>query len=271
MPDSRRDAVVAALPASLDWVFLHGLACEAGHWGDFLDRWRAMLPGAAVLALDLPGCGAERGCRSPTRVDRITDLVRASLPSQSEGRPRGPLALVGLSLGGMVALDWAMRYPAEVAAVATINTSVAGLAPVWRRLRPEAWWRLAGVALARTVEDRQRRIYGLISNRSDGLAAVGPLWTELARVRPVRRRDVRRQLLAAARFRPPRLPVMGARHLALTSSGDRMVHPVCSRRLVAATGGLLGVHQTAGHHLPLDDADWVLDMLFRWRQGAPDL
>jgi hypothetical protein len=47
----------------------------------------------------------------------------------------------------------------------------------------------------------------------------------------------------------------------LAGAGDRLVDPTCSRRLAAAWACPLAVHPWAGHDLPLDDAQWVLDQV----------
>ena len=37
------------------WLLLRGLTREAGHWGRFPQQLQAALPGARILAIDLPG------------------------------------------------------------------------------------------------------------------------------------------------------------------------------------------------------------------------
>src|SRR5262245_59550277 len=99
------------------WLLLRGWARETRHWGAFPGELAAAL-GARVIAADLPGNGRLHGRRSPLSVARIADEVREAVP-RSES-----LCLLGLSLGGMVAIEWALRHPAEIARCVLVNTSL---------------------------------------------------------------------------------------------------------------------------------------------------
>lgn len=238
------------------WVLLRGWAREAGHWGAFVDLLRASVPpGDAVLPLDLPGNGERH--REPSPV-RIADVVVRGRESLQAMRARPPYRLLALSLGGMVALEWARTHPLEVAGCVLINSSFAGLSPVWHRLRPGALLQLA--ALLRPGLDAQRReraLLRLTSNRPIR-PEVEREWVACAQQRPVSGLNVLRQLSAAARYRLPgeRLPVP---LVLLASQEDRLVSVRCSRALAAAWRVPLHVHPDAGHDLPLDDPEWVIE------------
>jgi pimeloyl-ACP methyl ester carboxylesterase len=253
------------------WVLLRGLGREAGHWGDFAERLHAAFPGARVLTPDLPGCGAEQGQRPATTVAGLLACVREGI---RKAVPEGPVRLVGLSLGGMIALEWMRRYPSEVAGAVLINTSAGGVSPPWRRLRPGAAWRLVQAAFAGDVGARERHVFAFTSARPDREAEVVATWTELARARPIRRSTAARHLLAAGRFRltaPEELrdavdgscPV-----LVLVGQDDGMVAPACSLALAERLGAPVRVHATAGHDLPLDDPEWVIAQIAGWRPGS---
>jgi hypothetical protein len=51
-------------------VLIRGLAREAGHWGDFAERFRAVEPDAQVIAVDLPGAGELRHHHAATHVEQ---------------------------------------------------------------------------------------------------------------------------------------------------------------------------------------------------------
>ena len=118
---------------SATWVLLRGLTREGGHWGGFVGQLQSALPGARVLALDLPGNGERHLERSPVRVQAMTDALRVALAAKGA---RPPCHLLALSLGAMVAIDWADRWPDEVAGAVLINTSLARFSPWPHRLRP---------------------------------------------------------------------------------------------------------------------------------------
>jgi pimeloyl-ACP methyl ester carboxylesterase len=239
-------------------VLLRGLGRSQGHWGDFVPRFQATFPRALIQTPDLPGCGSCHQARAPGDVAGMLAAVRENV------RNEGPLWVLGLSLGGMVAYEWARRYPQEIAGVVLISSSLGGLSPPWRRLRPGAVWHLMAAAATGDPLPRERRLHGLTSNRPDQTEGLATAWAELARREPVLRMNVVRQLLAAARYRasPEGLT---APLLVLVSQGDRMVDPSASRAIAARLpGAILREHSSAGHDLPLDDPDWVLGEIAAW-------
>jgi pimeloyl-ACP methyl ester carboxylesterase len=241
------------------WVLLRGLTREAGHWGGFAGALRAQLPGARVLTPDLPGSGCLHRQPSPTRVEAMTEALRTDLAGELARRP---VHLLALSLGGMVALDWATRHPEELGGCVLINTSVAGASPLHRRLRPTNYLALLAL-LARGPAAREAAVLRLTSSRPADHQAVLAPWTAIARTRPVTRANALRQLVAAARHRAPRtappVPL-----LLLCGQGDRLVDPRCSQDLARRWGLPLQQHATAGHDLPLDDGAWVAAEVAAW-------
>jgi pimeloyl-ACP methyl ester carboxylesterase len=175
-----------------------------------------------------------------------------------------PWHLLAMSLGGMVAIDWATRYPNEIAGAVLINTSAGRMQPFHRRLRPSAWPQLLRAALpGLDAEARERLIARLTSQRLATTAAAPREWIACRESHPVSRLNAWRQLLAALRFeapqQPPAVPL-----LLLASAGDRLVDPRCSLRLAQAWNAAHAEHPTAGHDLAFDDADWLVQALRTW-------
>lgn len=269
--------------AQARWVLLRGLGREAGHWGAFPEALRAALPLAEVVRPDLPGCGLAAHTRSPANVPAILEAVRAQLglglgPSPAPGPPgknagasggERPLGVLALSLGGMLALEWLARYPGELSGAVLINTSVGGLCPPWRRLRPRGLYHLARAALTRDPVAREGHVYTMVSARPARAAPVVEQWTALGAARPIRAVTTWKQLVAAARYRPRALPRPAAA-LVLASAHDGMVDPACSRVIAEAMGAHLRVHPTAGHDLPLDEPEWTAGAIADWVTGACD-
>jgi pimeloyl-ACP methyl ester carboxylesterase len=81
--------------------------------------------------------------------------------------------------------------------------------------------------------------------------------------------NVVRQLVAAVRYRAdPDLPVP---LLVLASQNDRMVDPSASRAIAyRVPGATLKEHPSAGHDLPLDDPQWVLEQIAAWMPARAD-
>lgn len=245
-------------PQRLPWVFLRGLTRGSAHWGSFISEFEAQLP-AQVIALDLPGNGRLWQKPSPTRV---ADLVQHC---QAELRRRGidqPVGLLALSLGGMVAMQWALEQPASVRELVLINTSARPLHPFWQRLRPAAWWAVARLLLTRAdALAWEREILRLTSQhaRQDVLQD----WYQERLQHPVSAANALRQLVAAARYRAPRQAPLPPT-LVLCGAADRLVAPQCSQTLAALWGSRLRLHPSAGHDLTLDAGPWVAEQVRQW-------
>lgn len=259
------------LPTST-WVLLRGLTREAGHWGGFgATLARALAAGAPdgrpprIVALDLPGAGEWHRQACPTTVAAMLPVCRARLHALGVG---GPVHLLGLSLGGMVATAWAVAHPQDVAALVVANTSLRPHSPVQQRLQPRQLLGLLRLLAARDPWAAERAILALTSARPADHAAVLADWVAIRQARPVTAANALRQLWAAARFShrgaPPAVPT-----LVLGSAADALVSPRCSQALAAAWGCAFAQHPSAGHDLPLDDGDWVAGQVVRWLAGGP--
>ncbi|HSV70088.1 MAG TPA: alpha/beta hydrolase [Methylibium sp.] len=252
-------------PATETWVLLRGLTRERRHWGGFVAALQAARPAARIVAPDLPGNGARRGEASPRRVEAMTEALRAALHADGAAPP---YRLLALSLGAMVAVDWATRHPHELAGAALINTSLRPYSPFWQRLRPRAWTALLRIALATDPRARESAVLALTAAQPTDAGALLDEWAAWRRSHPVTRANALRQLVAAARYRAPAaappVPL-----LLLAGARDALVDPRCSRRLAAAWRLPLAEHPHAGHDLPLDDAAWVIARLRDWPAAAP--
>jgi pimeloyl-ACP methyl ester carboxylesterase len=245
------------------WILLRGLTREARHWGAFAERLRGMGGAFAdrVTLIDLPGNGAERMQKAPLDVRAMTAFVRARAADRGVAPP---YRLIAMSLGGMVATEWAQRHPDEIERLVLINTSMRPFARVTERLRPAAWPALVRVAAAWPDAPRSEAIiHALTCNRRDTAAADIAHWADIRRSARVNAANGVRQLLAAARFRAdataPRCPT-----LLLSSAADRLVDPVCSVRIASQWHASHAAHPWAGHDLPHDDPDWTSRAIGDW-------
>lgn len=251
------------------WVLLRGLSRSAAHWGDFPARVEAAGLGRAIC-IDLPGNGEAAALASPIDIAAMLTHVRARLVDL---RITVPVHVLALSMGGMVACEWARRHPAELVSVVLVNSSLRGISRLTQRLQPSAWPSLLRlVAWPASDESWERTIHRLTSShveRRDGVVAE---WVALRRAQPVGRINVLRQLLAAARYAAPRDPPDVAL-LVLVGLRDALVDPRCSIDLARRWGARLMPHPSAGHDLPLDDPAWVIEALRAWQRdaGAPGL
>ncbi|MGR9114534.1 MAG: alpha/beta fold hydrolase [Gammaproteobacteria bacterium] len=239
-------------------VLLRGMLREQRHWGDFLTCLRQKLPRYSLITVDIPGNGLLCDQKSPNTIRKITESVRKQVKPYAEN---GPLALVAISMGGMIALDWMDRAPHEIASAVLINTSVRSYAPFYRRLR---WRNYAFLPLLfwSNPSKREQIILSLTSNRHGDDIHLLKLWQEWQRQHPVTRQNVLRQLLAASTYKIMRKPEPPT--LLIGSRSDRLVDYRCGKALAAAWHTAYLEHPSAGHDLPLDEPQWLADQIGSW-------
>ena len=247
------------------WIFLRGLVRESRHWGDFVERFQVAFTGALVTPLDLPGNGLRNGAESPLTMKAMVEDCRAQLRARAVAPP---YKLLAISMGGMVAVQWANDYPNELQQVVAINTSMRPFNPLWERLHPRNYGALLHLMLwPRSAMAWEREILRMTSfHTHDHVvhhAQVLEHWVALRNASPVSRKNALRQLFAAATFRAlqrtPPVPL-----LLLASTDDQLVSVVCSRTLARAWGVVLRECAGAGHDLPLDDPEWVIGEIRSW-------
>lgn len=216
---------------------------------------RQRFPDDRILCPDLPGNGSLYDLESPRSVAEAVEAYRRYC---RESGISGPYQLLGLSMGGMAALSWLASYPDEVERAVAINTSVAGQNISWQRFRPAALVRLLPSIM--TVASRERAILELTTNLQHSPDSVLMRWLDIAERQPLKTRNALRQIVAAKRFRMSR-PNHPERITMVVSLGDRLVSPHCSQSLSRLWGLNLICHESAGHDLPLDAPEWLLDRL----------
>ncbi|WP_035231049.1 alpha/beta fold hydrolase [Alcanivorax nanhaiticus] len=243
------------------WVLLRGLVREQKHWEDFPSKMQASVPNDRVITLDLPGNGEFHDQPSPTRIGGMVAHARAQLQAQGLS---GPYHLVALSLGAMMAVQWLSQAPKEVAFAALINTSASRYSPFWHRLRPANYLRLLRDGLfTRDRVLKEQTILEITSNLHDRayLHQLAEKWAGYAEEQPVSAINSLRQLVAAMRFRAPSSLPTRVPTLIISGGDDRLVNPACSRRLAEAWQLPIKVHPQAGHDLPLDAPQWLINTL----------
>jgi len=242
------------------WLLIRGLTRGSAHWSVFPDVLADRL-NATVLPVDVPGNGPLNKLASPTRIEAMTDRCREQARSLGVDPP---YRLLAVSMGAMVAIDWATRFPAELEACVVVNTSLRSLSPWHMRLRPAHLMALTRVAFAPMSASRKEAIVLRLTSRRPGASAsVLGEWITLRKTQPVSRINALRQLVAAARYRPPpefsSVPL-----LVLASRRDSLVDVRCSTTIARHWRSAFEVHSSAGHDLTLDDGPWVAERISEW-------
>ena len=112
-------------------VFVHGTRLNRNHWQPQLRRLAGRY---RCVAIDLPGHGERAG--EPFTLQAASDAVIAAIEAEV---PSGRAVVVGLSLGGYVAIEAAERCPGRVDGLVLAGCSAEPVGPVAALFRGFAW------------------------------------------------------------------------------------------------------------------------------------
>jgi pimeloyl-ACP methyl ester carboxylesterase len=245
----------------MNWVLLRGLGREKRHWLQFPQ----MLNGQ-VLCLDLPGIGDEDTASTPLTIAGHTDFLRDRFFEKRKSD--GPWGLLGISLGGMIALDWAHRYPDDFQKLVLINTSAKDLSPLIQRLSVFSFYCLTRALATRELREREKAVLKMVSNLKEKDSETLDQLTAIVQSKPISIANVSKQIVAAGQFTSP--SSVHAATLILASMKDRMVDVRCSKALADRLHAQIKFHPTAGHDLTLDDPQWVADRVNEFATTSED-
>ncbi|MBN1770077.1 MAG: alpha/beta hydrolase [Deltaproteobacteria bacterium] len=134
-------------------VFLHGLAGDATHWVHVAPRFCGT---HRVICIDLPACGESEAPRGPLSVRLYAEQVHALMDRLGLERT----AIVGHSLGGMVAAELALLVPGRVSQLVLLNPAGFQQLPLW--LRAAGHLLLRPALLGRVLPQVWKRILDLV-------------------------------------------------------------------------------------------------------------
>lgn len=243
------------------WIFLRGLGRNSDHWGPFVDVFKKQFPHDDVELLDLRGNGTLAHSPSYLNIrDNVRDLRSRSLFVR-EGRE---INLLSISLGAMVAVEWAREYGDDVDELVLINTSERGTSKFWQRLQPKKYPRLLKILVSgKTSTDIEYEILKITTHLADKQK-----WSQVFGQSPsTSRTNFTKQILAASLYEFPRhKPKTDV--LILNSAKDELVSPVCSKNIADLWHLKIHTNQTAGHDLPLDAPDWICQQITSWQDAT---
>lgn len=243
-------------------VLLRGLVREKRHWGDFPAKLKKAFPKAKVLTPEIQGVGEYHAITSPRNFDEMIAFMRKNI---SNDLSNGPTMVVAISLGGMLARRWDELYPGDFQKMVLINTSFKGINPLFKRLRFGSFMRFLKVFATRSAEKREELILQTVSNTPGKRKELLKPWIQIQADAPVNRLSALNQLAAALTFSPSK-EAPNSDLLFLAGKKDRLCSYECSVKLHNLWGGQIEIHPKAGHDLPADDPDWLVEKISSFAQ-----
>lgn len=237
-------------------LLIRGLLRESRHWLSFPALLSEKLQ-RPVFTLDLPGCGALYKEKSAASVPALRQQLQQQWAQRYPQYQGKAVHLVAISMGGMLALDWALAAPEQVNSVVLINSSSAGLNPFWQRLQPRNYLKVLLCLLAGPLQ-REELIWQM-TVKSPLQPDVLKQWQHWAIENPVSRINALRQLWAASRFRVQQSPACPV--CVVSGLNDQLVSPLCSQALATVLNAALLTHADSGHDLPLEAGPWLATVI----------
>lgn len=234
-------------------ILLRGLGRDQLHWQPLLEVLKENLPNVTIETPDLPGAGVLYKEKSPLKISDYIPYLEKQTSSENQ-----PTLLVGLSLGGMIALEWASQYPDKFAKVVLINSS-SRMSYFFQRLNLLKVIQHPLAILGATITKTESAIYQLTCNSNIDDSTI-ERWVNVQLMHPVSLRNQLRQVLAASRFNVPLVTKLPPVHV-IYSKKDGLVSPSCSVKLAQYFDAEMDSHPWAGHDLPQDDPVWLSEKL----------
>lgn len=156
-------------------VLLHGWAMHSGLWAPLLprlvDRYRLHL-------VDLPGHGYAGALDAPLSLSRIAEATEDAIERAAGSEPT---TVLGWSLGGQVALEWARLRPERVRALVLMSTTPSFVQrPGWPSAMSEATLRQFGDELSVAYRPTLKRFIALqVQGSEHAKEALVPLRAQL--------------------------------------------------------------------------------------------
>lgn len=254
-------------PDGQTWVLIRGLIRSRYHWAGFPERLQQQPWAGRLILPEVAGNGERSSETTPSGVHAMMEDVRQQALAETGGHKK--LTLLAISMGAMIATEWAVCYPDEIEALHLINTSFGRFSKASERMHPTMALKLLRV-LATTRGNPaglEAIILQLTVNGRINPEILGD-WVNFARQHPMRVRNILTQVWSASRYQgPAAAPV--CRTYIYHSWRDRLVSGNCSRHIALAWQKPLHTHPTAGHDLPLEDPDWLIERISQSMSALP--
>lgn len=243
-----------------NWIFLRGLTRHSGHWHEFKTIFKKHFPQDEIELLDLRGNG---DLAFSSSYFSIAENVR-DLRSRSDFlRNQKSVHLLSISMGAMIATEWAHHYPEEIQGAVLINTSDRDSSRFYQRLQTSSWPQI--LSAIQNHQDPVKKELGIIDLTTELISqkTKEELAICFSKMPATSFKNFLKQLFAASQYRfPENKPKTEI--LILSGRQDKLVSSTCSELLAKKWTLQAHAHPTAGHDLSLDCPDWICEQIQTW-------
>lgn len=231
---------------------------------------RAAPPGIRFIIYDHPGIGrSDRGGFAYT-----TGMLASAACGVLDQLELETAHIAGMSLGGAIAIELALRAPGRVSSLALLGTTAAG--PLGRHTDPIALARVGGLVLIGSLSRRRLwfgpALYSAEHIRRTSARATGPERGPAGDATGPSVRALLGQATAASLHdRSRSLRQITARTLVIHGEADALL-PVSNARDLAQKipNSTLVIIPGAGHAFELEDPALIAGLLAEWAQHPPE-
>ncbi len=241
-----------------NWLLLRGLAREERHWGEFPHMLSEQIPETRVHFLELPGVGKKAHLEAFANIKDYTNQLREEWLALKRTYPE-PWGVMAISMGGMIGMDWCHRFPHDLTALILINSSAGNLSPPHHRFSPLAMGTVLKLFFREDYEEREEAILKLTTNMLKVDQDLIKRYASYSADTPIKRSSFIKQMAAASRFQIPK--ELKQELLILAAKKDRLASYKCSQAIAKHFHTKVHYHESAGHDLPMDDPQWVVDQI----------
>lgn len=236
-----------------EWVLIRGIMSESFHWHDFILLLQKEFPQDHFHTADILGNGRQNDIWTPISVSKNIEGLRQQVSTST------PKIVLGFSLGGMLGIEWARRYPEEVRHLFLLNSSTNSSWP-HRRMTPFSLKQIYTASKKTCPIEREKVILQMTSNLSNSdIDKLAPAWGQRAEEVPVKTANFFRQLALATQVKTHPKPNCAVSLIA--GLQDKVVSPSCTQLLARKWKEPALIHPEAGHDITLDRPGWVLEVI----------
>ncbi len=210
----------------INLLLIPGLAKETHHWEPFSQMLEEQIPLSKTHLLEISSVSEKINLGSFKRIEKYTNELREEWLYLKD-KHHGPWVIMSLSLGGMIGMDWCNRFPQDMASLILINSSAGNLSLPLHRFNLKAM----GLVLTHFFKESAEH--------------------------PINKSSFLKQIYALTSFKVPNeinCPIK-----VLASKKDNIVSYKCSEVIAKRFSTRATLHNEAGHNLPLDDPQWLID------------